>query len=276
MNNVVFFGAGPYVIPILEVLKKEYNLKLIVTTETTLQDPVSTYAQESGIKLLAVKSLKQDEIEKIKKVNAVVGIVAYFGLILKQEVLDVFPKGILNVHPSLLPKYRGTTPGQTAIKNGDTETGVTIIKLDEKMDHGPILTQQIEHILPIDTSDTLYERLFKIGSQLLSKYIPMFLADSSSLTPQDDSFASYTEKMTRDTGYIDFNNSPDKKTLDYMIRAYYPWPGTWTRLHMADGTWRIVKLLPEKKIQLEGKKPMSYKDFINGYPTLKDFVEKLP
>ncbi|MDO8461009.1 MAG: methionyl-tRNA formyltransferase [bacterium] len=284
--KIIFFGASRFVIPIIELLRKKFDLVLVVTTEKLPTDPVLSYCNKHSIQYISASSLS-DPILKSKIINlpagkaglkSNLGILAYFGLILPQDVLNIFPKGILNIHPSLIPKYRGPTPVQTAILNGDKKTGVTIIKLDEKLDHGPILAQVEEPILANDTAETLHEKLFKIGAQLLNKNIDQYLEGNLKPKEQEHTKTTYTKSLERSDGYIDFNpQSPQypksSQYLNRMIRAYYPWPGVWTKIRIRNHESRIM-FLPGKKLQVEGKKPMSYKDFINGYPNAKGVIEK--
>ena len=276
--RVIFFGASKFVLPIIEVLNKNFDLALVITTEKNSSDAVPAYCSQNHIKYISVSSSDITTNDELLTMNASLGVLAYFGILLKPEVLNLFSKGILNIHPSLLPKYRGTTPVQTAILNGDATTGVTLIKLDDKMDHGPIIDQIEGEIKPHDTAKTLYERLFNIGSSLLAKNIHSFLDGTINKTPQDEAQATFTKPLTRKSGYIHIDTLPSKEILDRMIRAYYPWPGTWAKLRIKNEELRI-KLLPMQKLQVEGKKPVNYKDFLNGYPNqpfLKDFVNLLP
>lgn len=292
--KVVFFGSSKFVLPILEVVRKNFDLALVVTTENPVSAskglalqgcPVIAYSITHHIPYLSVKQFNNETIEQLNNVQAELAILAYFGLILPKEVLNVFSKGILNIHPSLLPTYRGPTPGQTAILNGDKKTGVTFIKLDEQVDHGPILVQIEEPILPTDTAETLYERLFAIGAKLLSQTINKYIKEEIKLSPQDHIRATFTKHLTRQDGFIDINNPPSKEVIDRMIRAYYPWPGVWGKWKMSakggsasggeNGKWKIVKFLPEQKIQVEGGRPMTYQDFVNGYPQARQLLERL-
>src|SRR6185503_10774343 len=118
---------------------------------------------------------------------------ASFGLLLPKEALDLFPKGIINIHPSLLPQYRGAMPVQSALLNGDSATGVSIIKLDEEMDHGPLLAQETAEILPSDTSASLHDRLFEKGAELLTKILPEYINNKLKLTEQDHANATFTQ-----------------------------------------------------------------------------------
>lgn len=277
--KIIFFGSSKFVIPIIEKIRQNFDLVLVVTTEHEATDAVPNYCKKNNIQYLSLKQCNNETIEQLKITQVPVAVLAYFGLILPQEVLDIFPKGIINVHPSLLPQYRGPTPGQTALLNGDKETGISIIKLDEEVDHGPILVQKIEPIHPDDTAETLYERLFTKGAEMLVSSLHGYLNGELELKEQDHSKATFTDHLTRNSGYFDITNPPSQKQLDCMIRAYYPWPGVWTKVDLGSDPregrtlqQKIIKFLPEKKLQVEGKKPMSYKDFINGYPDAKSAI----
>lgn len=273
--KIVFFGSSRHAIPIIEELKNNFKLSLVVTTEISDQDAVINYCRQNNIPFFPVKKIDAKAIAKIKKIEVTLAVVASFGLIIPKAVLNLFPKGIINVHPSLLPKYRGPTPVQTAIVNGDRITGVTIIKLDEEVDHGPILAEQEEKILPNDTAESLYERLFKKGAKLLSSVIQIIELKGEVLeTAQNHSRATFTKHLKRESGYIDFQNPPTPEKLDRMVRAYYPWPGVWGKLKMKSFELRI-KLLPNRMLQVGGKKEVSLKDFLNGYPDAKEQVERL-
>jgi len=278
--KAIFFGSSKYVIPIIESLRKNFDLKLVLTTEhlafqgDALEAPVINYCVENKIPYRSVSNLSDHNTKYlILNTKSPVAVLADFGLIIPKDILNAFPKGIVNIHPSLLPKYRGPTPVQTAILEGVKVTGVSIIKLDNEIDHGPILGQEKEEILESDTAETLYKRLFQKGANLLLKVLPDYLRGSLNLTAQNHKEATFTKPLTRQDGYLNVSNATTTVTkTDTMIRAYHPWPGVWTRLRLGSGgqaKLKIIKFLPDKKIQVEGKKPMSYKDFKNGYPNLK-------
>lgn len=278
--KILFFGTGFYVIPILETLISDFEVPLVLTTEKSDSEPVSKFCRENNIECLRVSKFTDSVEGQLSMVNASLAVLANFSLIIPERILKIFPKGIINIHPSLLPKYRGPAPGQTAILNGDKKTGVTIIKLDEQVDHGPILAQLEEPILDRDTAQTLYERLFKIGSHLLSKSLPKYLSGELKPVEQNHSKATFTKTLTRQDGFIDLNSQSSivNGQLSRMIRAYFPWPGVWTKTTI-NNKQSIIKFLPEKRIQVEGKKPMTFKDFLNGYaklqPQLVELLEKL-
>ncbi len=188
-------------------------------------------------------------------------VVAAYGHILTKEQLKTPKFGCINVHPSLLPKYRGPSPIQQAILNGDSETGVTIIKMDEEVDHGPIIYQDTLELFNIDNFDTLSKKMFQHAAEILPKIIEDFVAGKITPQPQNHTQATFCERLTRESGYFPIENPPSSEILDRMIRAYYPWPGVWTKW---DG--KIVKFLPGNMLQMEGKKAISNKDFLNGYP----------
>ncbi|HVZ11552.1 MAG TPA: methionyl-tRNA formyltransferase [Patescibacteria group bacterium] len=281
MEKVIFFGSGPYVKTIIEKLKENYDLALVVTTETSRNEPVIAFAKRNNIDVLSVEKITDEVIVEIEKIGAKVAVLAYFGIIVPQKLLDIFPLGIINIHPSLLPKYRGPTPGQAAILAGETTTGVSIIKLDSEVDHGPILCMIDHTISPDDNSDTLYKKLFEASADLLMDVLPKYIDGKLELTEQDHSKATFTERFDSKTGEMNINNVPEN--LDLMIRAYYPW--STVRFHAAlNGKEKLIKLFPgnpaerdgsSPKIQVEGKNIVPLKDFANGYPEGHDILKKL-
>lgn len=302
MISVVFFGTPEFVLPISESLLRVKDCKL--TAVVTVPDrpmgrkqiltpsPVKTWALESKIPVIDSGSMAQtcllarQVIEKIKNVKPALGILAAYGKIVPQELIDLFPKGILVIHPSLLPKYRGPSPVQAAILSGDRETGVTIIKMDEKVDHGPIVAQFKEKIYPTDTAETLLRRLFSQAAESLTSVLPAYLENQIELIEQDHNEATYTYLVKRKNGYIDPANPPSPEVFNHMIRAYYPWPGVWSYLpptrtvlirgqSLKGNKGKIIKFLPGQKIQVEGGKPMTVKDFLNGYPETKEWLPKI-
>jgi methionyl-tRNA formyltransferase len=269
--KIVFFGSSGYVIPIIKELKKNFDLSLVVTTEKT-DGAVPYFCGQNNIQFLSVSNFKDESIKNsIINIKAPIAVVADFGLIIPEDILNSFPKGIINIHPSLLPKYRGPSPVQTAILNGDKITGVSIMKLDKEVDHGPLLGQEEDKILDTDTSRSLYKRLFDKGAILLIKVLDLYLKDNLKLVAQNDKEATFSHTLKREDGFIDTTNPPLKEVIQRMIRAYFPWPGVWFKTKL-NGTEKIVKLLPGQRIQVEGKNPMTHKDFLNGYPEAKEIL----
>lgn len=273
--KTVFFGASRFVIPTIEMLNKNYKLALVVTTEQKQSDTIPKFCLLNKIPYLSVANFNNEIILRIKNLKPDIGVLGYFGIILTDDVLNIFPFGILNIHPSLLPRYRGATPIQTAILNGDKTTGTTIIKLDRQMDHGPILAQEEYPVSDSDTSETLYEKLFNLGTDMIESALPEYISGKLKLRVQDENQVAFTKQsFTRQDGFFDINNPPPPQDLNRMIKALHPWPGVWFKTIINNRETRI-KLLPSKRIQVEGKNPLSVKDFLNGYPELRKDILKI-
>lgn len=264
--KIIFFGTPDYVLPILKALAKKYEIAAVVTQppkpvgrkQLLTYSPVDTWAYKRQVPIF------RDFNKPLPPAD--LGILAAYGKLVPESVIRNFKLGILNVHPSLLPKYRGASPVQAAIAAGETVTGVTIIKLDNKLDHGPVVTQFKEEVLPDDTTQTLTTRLFSRAAMVLVQAIPAYIAGKIKPKAQDESQATFTKLLTREDGFIDLKKkSPEG--VDRFIRAMFPWPCAWTRL--TDGA--RLKLLPNDIVQLEGKNPVSWKQFKAGYPNWKFF-----
>jgi len=196
-------------------------------------------------------------------------VVACYGKILPKEMLTIPKYGALNVHPSLLPKYRGPAPIPAAILNGEEETGVTIILMDEQVDHGPILAStkfEIRNSKP--TTPELSKILWELGGDLLVEIIPKWIAGEIIPQEQNHAKATYTKKLTREDGRIDWSRPAEY--IERQVRAFTPWPGAFTfwkgkRVKILAAHIEQGKLMIDE-IQLEGKKPTTFHDFLLGYP----------
>ena len=217
---------------------------------------------------IVLRKLKEAGFDIVDRPPADLGVVASYGKILPKKILEQFPRGVLNIHPSLLPKYRGPSPIKTALANGDTETGVTIIKLDDQMDHGPVLINAKHQIPSTKMHSELRDELAKLGAELLIKIIQDYIAGHIEVEPQCDADATYTKFLKRDDGKVDLENDQPQSIYN-KFRAYEGWPGIWF-LHkgkrviirnckIENGKLEILVLQPE------GKKPMSMLAYINGY-----------
>ncbi|MDD5416176.1 MAG: methionyl-tRNA formyltransferase [Candidatus Daviesbacteria bacterium] len=197
--------------------------------------------------------------------EADLGVVAAYGRILTKDELNTPKYGCINIHPSLLPKHRGPSPIQEAILKGDRISGITVIKMDEEVDHGPIIYQEEVELSDMDNFDTLSKKMFHRASEILPKIIEDFISGKTKPRLQDNARATHCNRLTRKSGYFDINppagGPPPPEILDRMIRAYHPWPGVWTKWN-----GKIVKFYPGGRIQMEGKKVISLQDFLNGYP----------
>ena len=261
---------------------------------------------KSGLKPLAMfrdpKESVSVLIEKLKYLKPDLAIIAAYGKILPKEILEIPRHGFINVHPSLLPKYRGASPIQYAILKGDKKTGVTIMKIDEKMDHGPILEKSEIQISKSETYETLSKKLAKLGAKLLIKIIPDYVLGKIKPLEQEHKKATYTKIIKKEDGKINWSKSAEE--IERMTRAYYPWPSAYTKLKIKSEKFKIVKIIEVeickennhtigevfltennrlaikcgigsliiKKLQLEGGKILTAKEFLNGH---KDFVSSI-
>ena len=281
--KIVFFGTNRLAQIVLEeLIKSNYKPQLIITApdkkagrgQERQMSPVKQTALKNNLEILQPKDLYESNV-KSRLSNVDLSILVAYGQIIPKEILIAPKYGFINVHPSLLPKYRGPSPIQTAILSDDKKIGISIIILDELIDHGPILIQKKITISPKDTHLSLVEYLGKIGARLLIQILPEYLAGSLKPKTQNHSQATFSKRIKKSNGYVDLNNPPDSKTFDRMIRAFYPWPGVWTRLQTTNYKLQTIKFLPGNLIQPEGKRPMTIKEFLNGYPETKKFIGEL-
>lgn len=211
------------------------------------------------------------DFNKIEKLKPDLVVVASYGKIIPKKILEIPKYGSLNIHPSLLPKYRGPSPIQTTILNGDKKTGVTIILMDEKIDHGEIISSSKLLISKKITYQELSKELAQLGVKLLIETIPKWISGEIKQKPQDESKATYTKILKREDGKIDW--SKPAQEIERQIRAFNPWPGTFTFIKHKDKTLRIKVLeanvkdnkLIIKRLQPEGKKAMTFEEFKRGY-----------
>ena len=208
--------------------------------------PVKRVAVEYDIPVLQPERLRKNPevIDALRDLAPDVIVVVAYGLILPASVLELAPHGCINVHASLLPSYRGAAPIAPAIINGDLETGVTTMLMDEAMDHGPILAKRTTPIQPDDTRGSLTERLAELGADLLVETLPRWVAGEIEPQPQDHVAATYVKLLKKEDGEIDWNQPATR--IARMTRAYDPWPGAYTYF---DG--RLFKVLRAQAIDID-------------------------
>lgn len=277
--KIIFIGTPQFSSIVLDKLCQSEFRPILVVTETdkpvgrkqiVTPPPTKILANQYKIPVLQPEILVNSKFEILDSKPDLI-IVAAYGQILPKEILEIPKYGCINVHPSLLPKYRGATPIQAAILNGDEETGVTIMLMDEQMDHGPILAQRKTTIGKNETAGQLHERLAILGAELLIDTIPDWAAGRIKLIQQDHKIATYTKILTRENGKINWHKSAEE--IERQIRAFDPWPGTYT-LHQ-EKRLKILKAKLEngklriEQVQPEGKKPMNFEDFLRGNKNFK-------
>jgi len=276
-TRVLFFGTPAFTLPALERLAADTRWQIVgVVTQPDkpagrkqqLTAPAAKVtAAKLGLPVFQFPTLKdQAALQTIVSLNADVAVVVAYGKIIPAVILDSIPHGFLNIHPSMLPKYRGSSPIQSAMLAGERTTGVTVMILDAETDHGPILAQREVNILDDDTSESLHYSLACEGADLLLAVLPDYLDGKLKPTPQDHTAATFTEQLEKDDGKIDWRMSAE--AIDRHIRAMTPWPGAWT-----DITGKRVKVLKAHLVdqglhldvvQAEGKQPMDYGTYLRG------------
>ena len=233
--RIVFFGTSEFAIPALRALVVNDMTPLVVVTAPDkpagrrLTPTLSPVKKDifAEVTVLQPDKLNKEFIDRISALNPDVGVVVSYGKIISQTIIDIFPQGILNIHPSLLPKYRGPSPIENTILAGDAETGVTIIQIDDKMDHGPVIAQQKVSLQKANTSyQELHNHLAELGAELLIETLPKWIDGKIKTTSQDDTRATYTHLIKKEDGHIDW--SRDASYIERMVRAYNPWPGAYT------------------------------------------------
>jgi methionyl-tRNA formyltransferase len=290
--KIIFFGTPEYVLPICDALHKKFNHGrekqfVAVVTQPPKPSGRNKNITRSEVDHWAFKHKLQIIFELNEIPQADLGICASYGKIIPEKVLKRFTHGILNVHPSLLPKYRGASPVQAAIANGEDTTGVTVFKMDSQMDHGPIISSFKEKIADDDTTQTLRDRLFERSAEFLIELLPNYLNGKIKPKEQNHEKATFTKTITKQDGFTkpdQLNKALEGKKAESIhnhIRAMYPWPGAWTKVDIGKQNIKILKILKAHlenlpaqagkklvldKVQLEGKNPVSWKQFKQGYP----------
>ena len=234
--DIIYFGTPEISANVLKnIIKEEINIIGVFTRPDSfygrgkklLESPVKQLAKTLDLPVYEPKSLRnRDIVELINKLAPDLIIVAAYGLLIPEEILTIPKYGVVNIHPSLLPKYRGPSPVATALLNGDLITGVSIMLLDKGMDSGPILATENLKITLEHNTQTLTEELFQIGSNLLVSTIPLLVSGQIVPTSQNKDNVTITKLLTKDDGNIDWEfNSED---ISRQIRAFNPWPSAFT------------------------------------------------
>ena len=302
--NIVFFGTSSFGLPSLEaIVRSRHPLKAVVSTPNKPQgrhlkpqaSPVKEWAL--GRKVAYFDFFKEQPAQTLlalKELGADVFVVISFGVILKKEALDLPRVMPVNVHASLLPKYRGASPMQAALLNEDTHTGVTVIKMVERLDAGDILLKKRIELEPRETIESLEKRLSELAAEATIEALDLLGKDRVPLTAQKENEVSHTKKIAKEDGKIDWRQNARK--LDTKVRAYLGWPGTFFFVHgkrvqvsrshpvlaygdsnpgtvleasekngilVASGERTALRL---EELQLEGRKALPWKEFLHGFP----------
>lgn len=298
--KIVFMGTPDFSAAVLEKLHSVYPVSAVVTGldkpvgrgYQLKPSPLKVKAQELGIDVLQYEKVSREGIEDIQNLAPDVVVTAAFGQILSEKFLSIPKYGTLNVHASLLPKYRGSSPIQWAIINGEEETGITIMQTVKAVDAGDVLLTYPTKIGEKETAGELFDRLAIMGGEAIVKAIEMLDGGNATFTPQDENLATHCSMISKEDGKVDFNKTA--REIDCFVRGMTPWPSAFT--HFGDKTLKIFDvekidcannnavcgevLFSDAKnglivkvkdgairlcqIQLEGSKRMSDKDFLLG------------
>ena len=297
--RIVFIGTGEIGVSTLRALQKsEHELVAIVTQpdkpvgreQKIAPPPIKAALAGSQISILQPGKIKDPQaIERIRALGPDAIVVIAYGQILPRAVLEIPKIACLNLHASLLPRWRGAAPIQGAIAAGDRETGITVMYMDEGLDTGDILLQYKIDVLPTDTGGSLHDRLAEIAPEALLESLRLLTSGKGPRTPQDQTLATYAPKLNRESGRINWDESAE--AIERKIRAYNPWPGAFTEFNdrklkifsasVVDLRGKPGEILRKDKefvigaadralllteVQLEGKLRMTAADFLRGQP----------
>ena len=257
--KIIFAGTPEFAVPALKALIKNHDLLAVISGADKPQgrgrkitpSPIKITALKHNLKIFDAP-INQLSTE-IKKLHPDFLIAAAYGQIISKEILDLPRCGAINLHPSLLPKYRGPSPIQASILNGDAETGASIIKMTVNLDAGPIIAQSKIKIAADETAGSLHDKLARLGAELLLKAIKLYKYKTLKLKPQDGSLATYTKKITAANTQLD--PLQPAQTLERQIRAYNPWPGAWLKFSIFNFQFsnfnrlKVLKAMVQKNSQ---------------------------
>jgi methionyl-tRNA formyltransferase len=276
-TKIVFLGTPEFgVKPLQTLVETGFNIIGVITAPDKpvgrkmilTPPPAKTEAQKYNLPIFQPKD-KNELLEIIEKLQPDLAVVAAFGMIFTKEILEIPKYGFLNIHASLLPRWRGASPIQSAILAGDKKTGITIMSVNEKMDEGPILAKSEIQSTKSETYKELEKKLAESGAELLIETIPKWVDGEIKSQGQDDSEATYCKKITKGDGLIDLEKEPPE-IIERKIRAFTPWPDAYifmdgkrliiTQAEIKNGSLKI------KRVKPEGKNEMNFGDYLKGNP----------
>lgn len=299
--NIIFFGSSQFAVPSLKaLLETGRNISCVVTQPDRKKGrglhlegtPVKSCAESAGLKVYQPQKINTNEsVRFLKDFKADLFIVIAYGQILSQEVLSIPKIFAINAHASLLPEYRGAAPINWVLINGEVHTGVTIMKMVEKMDAGPIISKARADILETDTAQTLEEKLSYISAELLMETLGLIGQNNFEFIPQDENKATFAPRLKKEDGLIDWEDSAEK--INNLIRGCLPWPGAFTyfkgklmKVYRANTAQHVFSAHPGEiigiskegiavatgkgslsieELQIEGKRRVKAEEFIAGH-----------
>ena len=311
--KLVFIGTPDFALPSLKALiQAKHNVVCVVTQPDrpkgrqrgVMSPPIKLYAQKHNIKILQPETITDVLVKSLQALSPELIVVIAYGKILPKQILDIPSLGCINAHASLLPKYRGAAPIQRALLNGEKQTGITIMFINEKMDAGDIILQEKIIISPSDNAETLHDKLSQLSANLLVKTIVQIEEGAYTQIPQDHTKATYASMLKKSDGLIDWTRSAEE--INNMTRAMNPWPGVYMFINISgknkrlrifktevfdksvyskEKTGVLLDVLKNRgglvgtgkgsllltRVQLEGGEKVSFEEFTRGHPIKKGF-----
>jgi len=307
-TKILFFGTSEFGIPVLGAIRKLSGFKITgcITAPDRpkgrnakiVSSPIKEWAKNHAVSVFQPINIKNEEIlSEIKQMAPDIILVAAYGQIIPREVLDIPPLRAINIHPSLLPRWRGASPVPFTILEGDEKTGTTLMQMDEKMDHGPIISQREITLRGSETTPELLKTLSELSRDLITETLPKWKKEQWAPRPQAHAEATYSKLLSREDGRITWDESAQQ--IARQVRAFTPWPGSFTEWQQQSGellkisileatvkeestgnAYGTASVIQDKKIAIEtgkgqlviaklkpeGKNEMTSKEFLNGYP----------
>ena len=301
--RIIFFGTANVALPILEALRKQHEILAVITSpdaevgrkKQMQESPVSSLAKDLKLNLLKPEKVKNNPefLSQLKSLNGDIFVVVAYGKILPLEIINMPKFKTINVHFSPLPRYRGPSPIQAALRNGDAQSGTSIFVLDELVDNGPLIAQEIANIDPSDNYFTLSDKLARVSANVINETIEGYISGKITPLPQDETVATYTKIIIKEDGKVDWSKTASE--IYNQFRAFFIWPGIWTtwngkNIKITDckttelqisnttdayGCGKVLAggivvcgqntYLQIKTLQLEGKNETDINSFLNGY-----------
>ena len=300
MSNIVFMGTPQFAVPILKKIVEKYKISSVFTQPPSksnrgqkyIKSPIHKCAEELNLEIKTPKKINE-EFEYLKGLKLDLAIVVAYGQLIPKKILDLSKRGFLNIHASLLPKWRGAAPIQRSILNNEKLTGISFMKINEKLDSGPVCNKYLIDILSQDNAETLSEKLSYLGSEKILENMQKVLEEEAIFKEQDHSKVTYAFKIQKKEGKINWHNSANK--IIAQINGLYPRPGAWFELN--NKRYKILRAKINKRsamigevideqltigcgensisvieIQKEGKKPQLIREFLLGNKVRKGTI----
>ena len=283
-KKVIFISTDQLGIVILDYLVDHFSPQLVVTApparvgrgrKQLMKSPIQKRAEKLDLPLITPKKLGSIAIKKINSYHPDFILIYGYGKIIPLEKLNC--SEVLNIHPSLLPKLRGPSPIRYSILRGYRKTGVSLMKIDQQIDHGPVIGQEKIEVSPDETGQSLRKKVNQTALELVQKNLADYLTGKISTQPQDHSQATFTPLIRKKDGEIDWEKPIEH--IERKIRAFNPWPGSYTHLNQQIFKIYSAKIKKGKlhlgQVQLSGRKKMSFQEFKQGFQGRLDFSDKI-